>query len=105
MSYPDYELNEPTTTEDILKMLKLIYEKISPEIEANKLFYIKIPFNQPKSYLNYDTEKGEYFFSTGCEISGIKTKFTQEEINIMQEDHYFDCLNFEECVVPVEEDE
>lgn len=105
MSYPDYELNEPTTQDNILKMLELIYNKISSENETNKLFYIKVPFNQPKSYLNYDTDNDEYFFSTRDEVQELKTKFTQEEINKMQEDPVFDCLDFEKCKLPVEEEE
>lgn len=105
MSYPDYELNEPTTQDNILKMLKLIYNKICSENETNKLFYVKLPINEPKSYLNHDKGKDEYFLSTKYELDDIQTKFTQEEINKMQEDPDFDFLNFEKCKVPVEEDE
>lgn len=105
MSYPDYELNGVTTEENILKMLQLIYEKMRLENETNKLFYVKLPFNEPKAYLNHDKDKDEYFFSTKAEVDNIQTKFTQEEINKMQEDFDFGCSFFEKCKVPVEEDE
>lgn len=105
MSYPDYELNEPTTEMNILKMLELIYNKINSENEPNKLYYIKLPFNEPKNYLNYDRENDTYFFTTKAQVDSYQTKFTQEEITKMKEDPKLSCLNIEDCKVRVEEEE
>lgn len=105
MSYPDYELNEPTTEKNILKMLELIYNEICSKNKTNKLFYIKIQFNKYHQFLNYDKDHYQYFLSDKYEASHIQTKFTQKEINKMKEDPIFSCLNLEQCIVPVEEEE
>ena len=105
MSYPDYELNEPTTEMNILKMLELIYKKINSDNVSNKLFYIKIPIDEPKNYLNYVKENKSFFLSNEIEVDDYQTKFTQEEINKMKEDSRLSWLNIEQCKVPVEEEE
>lgn len=105
MSYPDFELNESTTEMNILKMLEVIYEKMNSKNASNKLFYIKLPFGKSNSFLNYDTNNDEYFFSTKEEPDGLQTKFTQEEIDILKEDIKFSCFDLEKCKVPVEEEE
>lgn len=105
MSYPDYELNEPSTQDDILKMLKLIYNKISSENNTNKLFYIKINLDGRKYYLNYYSYYDDYFLSNKNQTSDVQTQFTQEEIDKMKENKKFRGLNIEECKVPVEEEE
>lgn len=105
MSYPDYELNEPTTEMNILKMLELIYKKMNSDNVSNNLFYIKLPVNEPKNYLNYDTENESYFLSTKIEVGEYRTKFTQQEIDKMNEDSKLSFLNLEKCKVPVKEEE
>ncbi len=102
MSHPDYELNAPTTQENILKMLELIYKKISLKNVPDELFYIKIPVSGPKNYLNYSKE-GTYFISNKEQVYGIQTKFTQEEIDKMKEDSKLSWLNIEQCKVSVGE--
>lgn len=103
MSY--YELNDPTTEKDILKMLKLIYEKMNSKNDSNKLFYIQLPFGNSNSFLNYDKNTVEYFFSTKEQLDGIQTKFTQEEIDILKEDIKFSCFDLEKCKVLVREEQ
>lgn len=105
MSYPDYELNEPTTEMNILKMLELIYKKINSENVTNKLFYIKLQINEPKNYLNYDIEGEIYILSTKNDAEGYQTKFTQEEIDKMKENDKLRGLNLEQCKVLVKGEE
>lgn len=105
MSYPDYELNEPTTQDNILKMLKLIYKKISSDNETNKLFYIKVTYDSKGFglYLNYNTKSNDYFLSNKRETEGVKTKFTHEEIVKMKEEPRLSWLNIVHCEFIAEE--
>ena len=81
--------------EELLKIR--IEEQLKESEEEAKRYYLKHNFLtglEFSPYLNFNTENGEFFLGSKTEAGAIKTKFTEEEIDDLEQDLVFSVDDF-----------
>lgn len=74
-----------------------IKEQLKKYEGESKRYYLKHDFLtglESSSYLNFNTEDGEFFLGSKMEAGSIKTTFTEEEIDDLEQDLVFSAKEF-----------
>lgn len=78
-------------------------------VKKEPKYYIKFPvwqtYEEVETYLNVDKHDGTWELETKYQVSGIKTQFTQKEIDAMQQDERAKGIDFNALKVKVPDGE
>ena len=107
LSYFTYVLHyvEQTPLTNPRKELENLAKAYFVGYEIKEKYYIKLNFNGSDCYLNEVRDDQEWWIASAGENAGVKTQFTQDEIDEMQKDPRAKGLDLNILKVEVPEDE